>query len=113
MITPAQYWISGGSLGGGLGRSVSVELGLKVNRSTSENTFVWRVAAPAAAVPVVDEACAFSFSFPRLVADEKALKKLCGSFDGVLAVDGDGDGRAAREVVGKFTLAGWNVARDL
>ena len=40
MITPAQYWISGGSLGGGLGRSVSVELGLKVNRSTKENTLV-------------------------------------------------------------------------
>ena len=41
-MTPAQYWISGGSLGGGLGRSVSVELGLKVNRSTKENTFVCR-----------------------------------------------------------------------
>ena len=42
MITPAQYWISGGNLGGGLGRSVSVELGLEVNRSTKENTLVYR-----------------------------------------------------------------------
>jgi hypothetical protein len=42
MITPAQYWISGGNLGGGLGRSISVELGLKVNRSTKENTLVCR-----------------------------------------------------------------------
>jgi len=42
MMTPAQYWISGGNLGGGLGRSVSVELGLKVNRSTKENTLVCR-----------------------------------------------------------------------
>jgi hypothetical protein len=43
MMTPAQYQISGGSLGGGFGRWVSVELGLKVNRSTREKTLVWQV----------------------------------------------------------------------
>jgi hypothetical protein len=40
MMTPAQYWISGGSRGGGFGRSVSLDDGRNVNRSTSENTFV-------------------------------------------------------------------------
>jgi hypothetical protein len=45
-----------GGLVGGLDRSVSVELGLVVNRSTNENTFAWRVPA------VVDETCAFSLS---------------------------------------------------
>jgi hypothetical protein len=71
MITPAQYWISGGSVGGGLGRSYSCELGRNVNRSTSENTFVWRgvVEAPGA---VVDCAVGFAFSFPPRLA--KALK---------------------------------------
>jgi hypothetical protein len=54
-----------------------------VNRSTSENTFTWRVPA------IVDEACvfSFSFSFPRLVPDKNALKKPCSYFYGVVYVD--------------------------
>ena len=47
MITPAQYWISCGSVGGGFGKSLSDELGRNVNRSTSENTFVCRTAGGA------------------------------------------------------------------
>jgi hypothetical protein len=116
-------------LGGGFGRSVSVELGLNVNRSTSENTLVCRVAlgvvalAPAAVAPDDDDDeddDNFSFSFPRLVADENARKKPFGSFDGTAAKDearDDGpatlDPPTPRRELGKFTLAGWNVARDL
>ena len=99
-----------------------MELGRKVNRSTKENTLVWRVAlgvVVAVAVPV-DEASAFSF--PRLVADENALKKLCGSLDGVEAelpmrdgpalLDPAADWCPGREL-GRLTLAGWKLARDL
>jgi hypothetical protein len=80
MITPAQYWISGGNFGGGLGRSVSVELGLKVNLSTSEKTFVCRVLLGAVVEDEADGAgggkmeAAFSFSFPRPAALANALK---------------------------------------
>lgn len=98
-----------------------------MKRSTSENTLVCRVALEVAVtldedgIPVdedVDEA--FSFSFPRLVADENARKKLCGSLDGVETEDRDGpailepvvDCKPGR-VFGRFALAGWNVARDL
>lgn len=74
-MTPAQYWISGGSVGGGFGRSYSCELGRNVNRSTSENTFVWRGdvvdATRVAAAAVLGTALAFSF--PLRLA--KALKK--------------------------------------
>ena len=85
IITPTQYWISGGSFGGGLGRSVSVELGLKVNYSTRGNTLVWHVAlrvVVSVAIPV-DKASAFSF--PWLVTNENALKKLLGQCGGWIA----------------------------
>jgi hypothetical protein len=72
MITPAQYWISGGKVGGGFGRSYSCELGRNVKRSTNENTFVWR-GVEAAGVARVDCAVGLAFSFPLLLA--KALKK--------------------------------------
>ena len=68
-------------MGGGFGRSVSVELGLKVNRSTREKTLVWRVALGAIVVEIVDEVGSFSFSFLQLVADENAQKKPWDSFD--------------------------------
>ena len=82
MITPAQYWISGGRLGGGFADSSSDELCLYVNRSTSANTFVIRggetiVAADVGAEFAPDDAdgaeataagVARSFSFPRPVA---------------------------------------------
>ena len=71
MMTPAQYCISGGSVGGGFGKSYSCELGRKVNRSTSENTFVWRGGVGAA---VVDEGAELAFSFPLRPAN--ALKRL-------------------------------------
>ena len=38
--TSAQYWTSGGNLGGGLGRSASIELGLNVNCLTREKTLI-------------------------------------------------------------------------
>jgi len=75
-----QYRISGGSFG--LGRSVSGTLALKVNRSTSENTLVWRVALGAAAVDYAD------VMEDQAVADEIAQKKLVGAFGGT-------DGREA------------------
>jgi hypothetical protein len=84
MITPAQYCISGGNVGGGLGNSLSHELGLNVNLSTRENTFVCLVAEG------VDEEHAvkkeeevdgsFSFSLPRPVAEAKTFKIGCVSF---------------------------------
>ena len=91
-----------------------------MKRSTRENTLVWRV-APEETVALeeddkpidedVDET--FSFSFPRLVADENARKKLCGSLDGIVTGDRDEptvfglvvDWRPGR-VFGKFALAG-------
>ena len=78
MITPAQYWISGGRVGGGLGESSSDELGRKVNLSTREKTFVIRgVPLPGVVEVLADDgiAVAFSFSFPRPVAVAKALRK--------------------------------------
>ena len=74
MITPAQYWISGGSLGGGFGRSVSVELGRNVNLSTNENTLVCLVELGAILAATAD-AVVFAFSFPLL--DPNALKNPC------------------------------------
>lgn len=103
IITPAQYWISGGSEGGGLGDSISDELCRNVNRSTSENTFVMRGVAAAAvvvaavvvaaeAVAVVedeDEDDAFSFSLPRPVAELRTFMSELGSFVvGVTGVTG-------------------------
>lgn len=70
-------------MGGGLGRSVSVELGLNVNRSTSEKTLVCLL-DPGMIVDAVevmlddDDDEPTAFSLPRLV--EKARKKLWGSF---------------------------------
>jgi hypothetical protein len=65
---------------------------------------------------VVDEGDVFSFSFPRLVADENARKKLWDSFDSAGAArEGPvllGEGCPGREL-GKFMLAGWKVVRDL
>jgi hypothetical protein len=97
MITPAQYWISAGSLGGGLGRSASEELGRNVNRSTNEKTLVCRVGAGVGAGDVDDEdpdadavdavmnpKDTFSFSFPRLAPDVKARKKLCDSLPNIV-----------------------------
>ncbi|KAJ3541447.1 hypothetical protein NMY22_g3879 [Coprinellus aureogranulatus] len=78
MMTPAQYWISGGSRGGGLRSSVSVELALKVNRSTNEKTFVCRICggavttgdgAVARSFPRPLLGCSFIFSFSRAVKD--------------------------------------------
>lgn len=62
MITPAQYWISVGSLG----VSLSDELGRNVNLSTSEKTFVCRPFAGAAT-----GGFSLSFSLPRAVKDLK------------------------------------------
>jgi hypothetical protein len=73
-MTPAQYCISGGNVGGGFGKSYSCELGRKVNRSTSENTFVWRGGAGAAGAAGVGGAAGLDFSFPLRPAN--ALKKL-------------------------------------
>jgi hypothetical protein len=75
MMTPAQYWISGGSVGGGFGRSYSCELGLNVNRSTKENTFVWRVVVVVGVTAETGNTAAteLAFSFPLRLA--KALKK--------------------------------------
>jgi hypothetical protein len=80
-------------LGGGFSRSVSVELGLEVNRSTREKTLVWRVALGAIIIEIVEEVGSFSFSFPRLVADENARKKR-GDFFDVADIEGARDGLA-------------------
>jgi hypothetical protein len=102
-----------------LGRSVSVELGLNVNRSTSENTLVWRVAL--GVVVAGAEVVAGAFSLPRVVADENARKNPWGSFDAAEREEELRDatrlldpaaGCPGREV-GRLTLAGWKVARDL
>ena len=93
MMTPAQYWISGGRLGGGLGDSSSDELCRYVNRSTRAKTFVIRggtAPLPLAAVfgpdaelePAVeadDDDDARSFSFPRPVALLNAFTSGCTS----------------------------------
>jgi hypothetical protein len=134
MMTEAQYCISGGSLGGGFGRSVSVELGRKVNLSTSENTLVCLVGVGGEGVAVdgeeddVDDAeakiaaGAFSFSFPR---PAKALKNPCDSFAnanedvfraGSAVLEPVVLGPAAlltAALVPKLTLAGWKVALGL
>jgi len=56
-----------------LGKSGSVELVLKVNHSTSKNTFVCRVAG--VTVDSLFEDGGGALSFPRLVDDENALEK--------------------------------------
>ena len=103
-MTPAQYWISGGKLGGGLDDSSSDELCRYVNRSTSAKTLVIRCAGallpedPAAELdpdpdgaaaelePAPDEGAAAearSFSFPRPVAELNAFTNGLISFAGV------------------------------
>jgi hypothetical protein len=72
MMTPAQYWISGGSVGGGFGRSYSCELGRNVNRSTSENTFVWRGDVVDVTRGAAAAGLGAAFSFPLRLAN--ALK---------------------------------------
>jgi hypothetical protein len=67
-MTPAQYCISGGNVGGGFGRSYSWELGRNVNRSTSENTFVWRGAVGGAG-DSAEDAAGGAFSFPLRLAN--------------------------------------------
>ena len=65
-------------MGGGLGSSLSEELGRNVNLSTSENTFVWR--AGVAGLNGLPDSVAFSFSLPLPVAEANTFRIGCVSF---------------------------------
>jgi hypothetical protein len=110
IITPAQYWISAGKVGGGFGSSLSEELGRNVNLSTRENTFVSLIVDPCTGPTL---AAAFSFSFPLPVADANALNKGLDS----LVLEGDVTVVfTVMEVPALFAniwVAGWNEGRVL
>jgi hypothetical protein len=115
MMTPAQYWISGGSVGGGFGRSYSCELGRNVNRSTSENTFVWRGVVVDAAGAGAGCAIGLAFSFPLRLA--KALKKPVLDVASFPRDDGPAVGVGAAVCCGvvacglSVAVAGWKLVR--
>lgn len=95
--------------------SVSVELGLNVNLSTSENTFVC-LGLPEGAGGTTGGAFSFSFS---LSLPRKARKNDPDVDDGVNVldeeldlIDGAGDDEVDPYLPpDKFALAGWNVNR--
>ena len=139
MITPAQYWMSCGRLGGGFGNSSSDELCRYVNRSTSANTFVIRGGLPDDPAPFaadVDEpapepepeAEARSFSFPRPVAllnaftnaftslptaAEPALELPDPAFARLDEPEEDADDGPARASLMSCAVAGWKLVRGL
>lgn len=95
-----------------MGISVSVELGLNVNRSTSENTFVC-LGLPEGAGGTTGGAFSFSLSLPL-----KARKNDPDVDEGVNVldeevdlIDGAGDDVDPYLPPDKFALAGWNVNR--
>ena len=101
--------MSVGNVGGGFGRSYSLELGRNVNRSTSENTFVWRGDEGGADAEAGD-ADGTAFSFPLRLAN--AFK------NPVLAVvsfprDGPAIGITCCSGACGFNVAvaGWKLAR--
>jgi hypothetical protein len=109
MMTPAQYCISWGKVGGGFGRSYSWELGRKVNRSTRENTFVWRGGVGVTGV-AAEGATEGAFSFP--LREANALNS-----PALVAASFPRDGPAVG-IVGcwvpcgfKAAVAGWKLVR--
>ena len=143
IITPAQYWISCGRLGGGFGDSSSDELWRYVNRSTSANTFVCLglpPLAPAAGAAELEPAPApadaadapvddpRSFSFPRPVAllnaftnaftslptaAEPALELPDPAFARLDEPEEDADDGPARASLMSCAVAGWKLVRGL